>query len=237
MGQDFFRFKQFTVFHNQCAMKVGIDGVLLGAWADVCGVTSVLDIGAGSGLISLMLAQRSDANIDAIDIDEGAVQQSGLNFCNSPWAELLNIAKVSLQEFAQSAPKKYDLIVSNPPYFVNSLKTPDTQRATARHTETLSHEELISCAEKLLNKTGRIALILPVEEGNKCIEFAKAFGLYCSKLVKVYPKPNAQVKRLLIELSFDEKKTTLSEITIESQVRHSYSAEFTALARDFYLKL
>ncbi len=218
-------------------MKVGIDGVLLGAWADVYGATSILDIGAGSGLISLMLAQRSDANIDAIDIDEGAVQQSGINFSNSPWSLRLNIVQITLQEFAQSAAKKYDFIVSNPPYFVNSLKTPDTQRTTARHAETLSHEELIICSEKLLSKTGRIALILPVDEGYKCIEFAKTIGLYCSKLVKVFPKPNAQVKRLLIELSFDVKKTTVSEITIESEVRHSYSADFTALARDFYLNL
>lgn len=237
MGQDFFRFKQFTVYHNLCAMKVGIDGVLLGAWADVSSAGSVLDIGTGSGLIALMLAQRSEALIHAIDIDEGAVMQSRLNFSRSPWPARLSVGQVSVQIFSETSDKRFDLIVSNPPFFVNALKTPDKQRTTARHTETLTHEELLRSAQKLLNKTGRICLILPVEEGIKCIKFAQTLGLQCNRLVSVFPKPGTQVKRLLIELSYQTSTCIESSLTVESDVRHSYSAEFTALARNFYLKL
>lgn len=237
MGQDYFRFKQFTVFHNWCAMKVGIDGVLLGTWANVTEVASALDVGSGSGLISLMIAQRCNADIYAIDIDEGAVKQSFYNFQNSPWANRLTCERISLQSFSDFTQSKFDLIVSNPPYFVNSLNAPHAQRTTARHTSTLTHEEMIIYSEKLLKKTGRICLILPVAEGYRCIDFAKTLGLYCSNLVKVYTKPNAEMKRLLIELTFEEKVAVETELTIESETRHNYSADFAGLARDFYLKL
>jgi tRNA1Val (adenine37-N6)-methyltransferase len=237
MGQDFFSFKQFTVFHNQCAMKVGIDGVLLGAWANVSNVNSVLDVGTGSGLISLMIAQRCNANIHAIDIDEGAVVQSIFNFKESVWANRLNVEQISLKDFSEISNRKFDLIISNPPFFVNSLNAPDAKRNTARHTTTLTHEELVIYSGKLLNKTGRICLILPVVEGYKIIDFAKTIGLHCCKLVKVFPKPNAQAKRLLIELSFEDESYQETELRIESDTRHIYSPQFSALVRDFYLKL
>jgi tRNA1Val (adenine37-N6)-methyltransferase len=237
MGQDYFSFKKFTVFHNQCAMKVGIDGVLLGAWANVSNVNSVLDVGTGSGLISLMIAQRCNANIYAIDIDEGAVLQSTFNFKQSVWANRLNVEQISLKDFSEISNRKFDLIISNPPFFVNSLNAPNAKRNTARHTTMLTHEELVIYSGNLLNKKGRICLILPVVEGFKSIDFAKTIDLHCNKLVKVYPKPNVQPKRLLIELSFEDKPYQETELTIETDTRHIYSTEFSALVRDFYLKL
>lgn len=237
MPNPYFSFKQFTVYHDKCAMKVGIDGVLLGAWTNVENCDSMLDIGTGTGLIALMLAQRSLATVDAIDIDGDAILQAKENIENSPWKDRIHTQKNSLQELTKICSKQYDLIVSNPPYFVNSTKTPLENRTAARHTDSLSHEELIRHAKLLLKPTGRLCLILPVIEGFQCIEYASKTGLYCNKQVTVYPKPNAIAKRLLLEFSIFPTQKTSSELIIESEERHHYSPEFSILAKDFYLKL
>jgi len=218
-------------------MKVGIDGVLLGVWASVENVSRVLDIGTGTGLIALMIAQRSPALIDAIDIDADAIFQATENSKNSPWENRIQTQHISLQDFVDTATERYDLIVSNPPYFINSTKAPAENRKTARHTDSLTHEELIGNALGLLKPTGRICLILPVNEGLRCVDFALTMGLFCSRQVKVYPKPNAIAKRLLLEFSREHKPGVESELVIESDIRHQYSTEFTALAKDYYLKL
>jgi len=218
-------------------MKVGIDGVLLGVWASIGDTKNVLDIGTGTGLIALMLAQRSSAMITAIDIDQDAVYQAGENVLNSPWKDRVAAQRSSLQEFAANEATTFDLIVSNPPYFVNSLKNPDKNRTTARHTDSLTHEELINDSLKLLSKAGRLCIILPVNEGMQCVDFAQSKGLFCSKLVKVFPKPGAVAKRLLLEFGFTQVDTMVSELMIETEDRHHYSTEFSVLAKDFYLKL
>jgi len=237
MPNPYFSFKQFTVFHDKCAMKVGIDGVLLGAWTDIENTGRILDIGAGTGLIALMLAQRCNSNIVAIDIDSGAILQAKENIRNSPWPDRIEVNEFSLQEFVIESTQLFDLIVSNPPYFINSLKAPSESRSTARHTDSLTHEELIDNAIKLLSPAGRICLILPVKEGMQCVEFAESKGLYCTKQVTVLPKPNAAAKRLLLEFSFVPVRKAESELIIESDIRHHYSPEFTELAKDYYLKL
>ncbi len=237
MSNPYFAFKQFAVFHHLCAMKVGIDGVLLGAWASVENVNSILDIGSGSGLITLMLAQRSEAKIVAIDIDANAILQTNENVFKSPWQNRIVTKEIPLQLFVNETTDRFDLIVSNPPYFVNSTKAPNESRTTARHTNTLSHNELIANAKLLLKPTGRICLILPVIEGLQCVDFAVSVGLFCTKQVTVYPKPEAVSKRLLLEFSFIFSPKIESHLTIESNERHQYSAEFSALAKDFYLKL
>lgn len=238
MSNPFFSFKQFTVYHHHCAMKVGIDGVLLGAWAEVKNAGRILDIGTGTGLIALMLAQRNqNAHIEAIDIDSGAVLQANENVRNSPWNERIRISQIALQNVEDASEAKYDLIVSNPPYFINSTKAPEENRTTARHTDSLTHEELILNSKRLLNSEGKLCVILPVNEGMKCMEFAKGAGLICSKHVTVYPKPEATPKRVLLEFVMRNVVTEFSELTIESELRHQYSPEFTLLAKDFYLKL
>lgn len=239
MSNPYFQFKQFTVYHDLCAMKVGIDGVLLGAWSPVdANVVSILDIGTGSGLITLMLAQRtSKAQIDAIDIDEGAVRQAKINFDHSPWSNRIGVQNISLQDFAPVCKKKYDLIVSNPPYFANSLKAPDPTRTKARHTDTISHQELLFHSAGILEKTGRICLILPVTEGLQCVKYAESFSLFCYQCIYVHPKPEAEAKRVLLEFGFTERTTLTSHLEIETHQRHSYSEAFTLLAKDFYLKL
>lgn len=218
-------------------MKVGIDGVLLGAWAMVEPSTKILDIGTGTGLIALMLAQRCNAEIIAIDIEPNAVLQAKENVGNSLWTNRITVLETSLQDFSETTIEKFDLIVSNPPYFVNSLKAPSENRSTARHADALTHEELILISYKLLTKTGRICLILPVNEGLKCAEFANRQNLFCARKVHVYPKPNTQAKRLLLEFSPVKAEMIESDIVIESENRHMYSPEFTQLVKDFYLKL
>jgi len=237
MGAPFFSFKHFTVYHDKCAMKVGTDGVLLGAWADVRNAANILDIGTGSGLIALMLAQRSKAIITAIDIDENAVIQAKINVENSKWNDRIQLIEADLNTFCNTTKQQFDLIVSNPPYFKNSLETPDLSRTMARHASANFHHEIIFSAKKLLTDNGRLCLILPVNEGNDCIIFAQNNGLFCSKKVLVFPKPNSLAKRLLIEFSKQETTCYESEITIESEARHYYSDEFCALVKDFYLKL
>lgn len=237
MPNPYFSFKLFTVFHDKCAMKVGIDGVLLGAWANVEYTETILDIGTGSGLIALMLAQRSNAQLTAIDIDQNAVLQATENIKNSSWSERISVIQNSFQEFSALSTECYDLIVSNPPYFVDSLKTPYESRTTARHADSLTHEELIENAIQLLNPTGKICIILPVNEGENCIEFAEKKGLFCSKKVIVFPKPDSKPKRLLLEFKMGNAEMETSELVIESEVRHRYSPEFTELAKDYYLKL
>ncbi|HOG04777.1 MAG TPA: methyltransferase [Paludibacter sp.] len=238
MPNPYFRFKQFTVYHDLCAMKVGIDGVLLGAWAPVLkSEQNILDIGTGSGLIALMLAQRTEAYIDAIDTDAGAVKQAQINVNASKWNDRIEVYHQSLEVYAAKSTRKYDLIVSNPPFFVSSLKTPDQARAMARHANSQTHQQWLSYAAQMVKKTGRICFILPVNEGLKCMEHAYESGLFCYQSVYIHPKPGAVAKRLLLEFGFLEREVQVSTLTVESENRHQYSNEFTALVKDFYLKL
>ena len=237
MSNPYFSFKQFTVYHDRCAMKVGMDGVLLGAWCNAEDTKNILDIGTGTGLIALMLAQRSTSLIDAIDIDANAVVQATENIKRSPWANRVIVEEISLQDLAISTAQRYDLIVSNPPYFINSLKAPTVDRTAARHADSLTHEELILNAKLLLNPTGRICIILPVNEAVLCRDFALSNGLYCTREVQVIPKPNAAPKRTLLEFCFKPLPKEESILVIESDVRHHYSEEFRLLAKEFYLRL
>ena len=251
MASACFRFKQFTVWHDRCAMKVGTDGVLLGAWCPVgelrslgveefrtSGVpTKVLDAGTGSGLIALMLAQRiQGAQITAIDIDAGAVEQAKYNFGVSPWSDRLECYQQALQELEGEG--LYDLIVSNPPYFQDSLKNPDTQRAMARHTDTLSYEELLKHGARLLTKEGIIALVLPIEAEQQIITLAQSLCLYPTHITHVYPKPGKAANRLLIAFSPSPLAYSLSPIayslTLESETAPRSEA-YIELTKEFYL--
>lgn len=218
-------------------MKVGTDGVLLGAWADIKDATNILDIGTGSGLIALMLAQRSMAQITAIDIDENAIIQAQLNVNNSPWTNRIQLIECNLTEFTRSVSLKFDVIVSNPPFFKNSLKTPNISRTVARHASTDFHNEIIASAQELLTETGKLYLILPLTEGNECICFAQKSGFFCTKKTYVYPKPHSPAKRLLLEFARQKSDCDGSELYIETNERHHYSDAFTNLVKNFYLKL
>lgn len=238
MANPYFQFKKFTIYHDKCAMKVGTDAVLLGAWTDTFQCKRILDIGTGTGIISLMLAQRSFAEIDAIDIDKDACIQATENVIASPFVERIKVMHSSCTDFVMSNPqKKYDLIVSNPPYFINSLKCPDNKRAVARHTDTLRLTDLIREACTLLSSTGRIALVLPHEQLKEIRELASINHLYIHRQTDVIPTPGASPKRLLIELSVTEENTKKRDTLIIEEARHQYTPEYITLTKEFYLKM
>ncbi len=236
MANPYFQFKQFTVWHDRCAMKVGTDSVLLGAWADFSGAANILDIGTGSGILALMAAQKApNAQIDAIDIDAAAAEQARENCSRSQWKEQITIHHQSLQEFASTTTKRYNIIISNPPYFSKALKSPDKQRTTARHNDHLDLTTLLETSSNLLESTGQLNLILPVTEGDQSIREAAKFGLTCLHHTVVKPNENSLPKRCL--LSFSQTSTTCieDELYIETNTRHNYSIEYKRLTKDFYL--
>ncbi|MCL2597291.1 MAG: methyltransferase [Paludibacter sp.] len=241
MGNSYFQFKKFTVFHNCCTFKVGVDGVLLGAWADVEGITNVLDVGTGSGLIALMIAQRNcTAKIKAIDIDNNSVLQAQENFRNSQFSNRISIKKIDFRKFL-SKREKFDLVICNPPFFVNSLQSPENKRNIARHSVCLTHEELLTNAKNLLTEEGKISIILPLAEGEKAKNFAQKIGLALSRCTKVFPKENMPAKRILLEfiLNKNNENQTLTEdfLLLETKQRGIYTKEYTELVKDFYLKM
>ena len=228
-----FRFKQFAVEQDDVAMKVGTDGVLLGAWVDCKGVERILDIGTGTGVIALQMAQRNpNAKVYAVEIDETAAHRARANFDASPWAERLEVEKTAVQEFAPA--EKFDLIVSNPPYFVDSLLPSDAKRSTARHTHDLTFEELDEAVARLLTEGGRFALILPVAEFEKYLTITQ---LNIVRRCDVHPVEGGAVKRIMAEFA-KQKPTTIAyeTIAIEKGRRGDYTDDYRALTKDFYLK-
>lgn len=219
-------------------MKVGTDGVLLGAWVNTTNARSALDIGTGTGLIALMLAQRNPLlQINAIDTDTDAVLQATDNINRSPFTERISCRQISLQEYASNFPYTNDLIVSNPPFYRNSLKSPDRKRTQARHTDSLMPEELITLSSRMLSPTGRLSLIYPAEYKDELINIGLINNLVVSRITNVYPTPNTtSAKRVLIELSKRDIPFRETNLIIENQ-RHAYSDDFAQLVRDFYLKM
>lgn len=233
-----FKFKEFTLQQDQCAMKVGTDGVLLGAWASVANQPdTILDIGAGTGLIALMLAQRSSAEtIDAIEIEEKAYEQCVDNFEFAPWADRLFCYHAGLDEFTDEIDDTYDLIISNPPFYAEEVSSGDATRDMARQNQSLPFSELIASASKLLSKTGLFAVIIPFKEEETFIALAEKEKLFPKRITQVKGSSNAPIKRSLLEFSFDKKKVIKTELTIET-TRHQYTPEYITLTKDFYLKM
>ena len=226
-----FRFKQFAVEQGDVAMKVGTDGVLLGAWCATDGAERILDIGTGTGVIALMMAQRSAATqIVGIDIDSGAAARAAQNFTASPWSSRLEAQCCAVQEFDD---EKFDLIVSNPPYFTDSLLCPDARRTTARHTTELTFKELDSAVCRLLAPQGRFALILPTEQMEAYLELS---ALKVVRRCAVSSTPMGAVKRVMAELAFDNQAICEQSLSIYTDTPPEYSAEYREVTKDFYLK-
>lgn len=235
MPNPYFCFKKFTVFHDRCAMKVGTDGVLLGAWTSITNTQQILDIGTGTGLIALMLAQRSLAQIDAVEIDREACNQARENINNSPWPNRIQIYHNSIQNYTINCPKRYNLLISNPPFFTNASKAAIKERTVARHSDLLEQFEILQIAENLLYEDGRLAIIYPTEQAIIFQEKAETFGFSCQRKLYVKSTPQSPIKRILLELGKIEREYQESTLIIET-TRHNYSAEFVGLIKDFYLK-
>jgi tRNA1Val (adenine37-N6)-methyltransferase len=236
MAADAFEFKQFTIKQDKCAMKVGTDAVLLGAWTSCRDAESILDIGTGTAVIALMLAQKCEAYIDAIEIDENAFNQAVENANASKWSKRVNIHHISLQNFAAVPRIKYDLIVSNPPYFIDSSKASDVERTKARHADMLPFADLVVGAKKLLSDKGRLCVILPLKEGALFRDIAESKGLYLSNLTRVRTTQDKQTeKRWLMQFEFKPSSFSENSIVIEKDKRHEYSDEYKELTKDYYL--
>lgn len=234
-----FQFKQFSVGQDRCAMKVGTDGVLLGAWSPIPeNIFSVLDVGAGTGIIALMLAQRTNAEqIDALEIDEEAYEQAVENFENSPWGDRLFCFHAGLDEFIEEPEDEYDLIISNPPFYTEDYKTDNEQRDLARFSDAMPFEDLVEAADLLLSENGIFSVIIPFKEEAKFIALAKDFDLFPIKITHVKGTPTTEIKRSLLAFSrhFSDN-FPVDELVIETS-RHIYTEEYITLTKDFYLKM
>lgn len=235
MSNTSFTFKQFTVNHDKCAMKVGTDGVLLGAWAPVANAKHILDVGTGTGLIALQLAQRSRcATIIAIEIDPSAAAQAKENVQCSPWAERIDVICSDFRNFYSEV--KFDLIVSNPPYFIDALKCPDEQRSMARHTGELNYDLLFRHATHLLGEEGVMSIIIPVEAERAVVNAACDNKLFPSNCMRVITKPGKPCRRVLFTFSFQNKECVEESLCIEVE-HNNYTPEYIALTKEFYLKM
>ena len=235
MSNNYFRFKQFTVWQDKTAMKVGTDGVLLGVLAH-CAKTPkrILDIGTGTGVVALIVAQRfAEAMVDAVEIDAAAAEQASANVANSPFAERINVVKSDI--CAYSANEKYDLIVCNPPYFVNSLLNPDPQRAQARHTLSLTFEALARAAARHLNPDGAFAVVVPTEALPAVAKCCDTVGLGLTAQTNIKTTPRKAAKRVVAHFSFGKSDGITEETLVIESAPMVYMPEFAQLIHDFYL--
>lgn len=233
-----FTFKKFSVNQDRCAMKIGTDGVLLGAWTPLINNPfNVLDIGAGTGILSLMLAQRSNAEqIDAIEIDEDAYEQCVENFEASPWGDKLFCFHAGLDEFIDEPEDEYDLIISNPPFYTDDYKTDNTSRDLARFEDALPFEELIEAAALLLSDNGIFSVIIPFKEEERFVSLCKELDLFPLKITRVKGTPTSEIKRCLLAFCRMEQTPLIDELVIEIS-RHNYTPEYIELTKEFYLKM
>ncbi|AOM39238.1 tRNA(1)(Val) (adenine(37)-N(6))-methyltransferase TrmN [Xenorhabdus hominickii] len=239
-----FTFKQFFVGHDQCAMKVGTDGVLLGAWAPVYNKKRCLDIGCGSGLIALMIAQRTseDTLIDAVELDACAAMQAADNVQQSPWSSRITVYQQDIHDFVRHNMQQnvlrpnstqYDLIVSNPPYFEPAIACRNEARNQARYTESLTHKGLLECVRGLITPTGLFCVVLPYDIGEFFERMASDLTWFTHFRVNIRDRQDKPLHRLLLGLSLQKQETQVSEITIRS-LDGIYADEFRQLVTDFY---
>ncbi|MFK8007051.1 MAG: tRNA1(Val) (adenine(37)-N6)-methyltransferase [Saprospiraceae bacterium] len=237
-SSSIFRFKQFKVEQNGCTMKVGTDGVLLGAWSDVQEKKEILDIGTGTGVIAIMLAQRKlDANVDAVEIDSTACQTARENMLDSPFSNRLNCIEESIQDFAKTTRKEYDLIVCNPPFFTGGTLSAQTSRNEVRHTIKLPNGDLLNSVQRLLKKGGKFCVVLPFIEGLRFKEIAHSYNLHCTKVTQVKSKKEKPIERLLLQFEKTNQPEITDELIIQFEKRNDFTPEYIALTKEFYLKM
>ncbi|WP_276498156.1 tRNA1(Val) (adenine(37)-N6)-methyltransferase [Pontibacter litorisediminis] len=236
MPNTYFQFKQFRVEQDRCAMKVCTDSCVFGAYVEVGAAQRILDIGAGTGLLSLMVAQRSKASIDAVEINPEAQQQAQENFAASPWANQLQLHPQSLQEFARQERPKYDVILSNPPFFLSSLKSPDAAKNTAKHTGELLFEDILYFAQQHLTEHGKLYLLLPPTEASYFAGLARASDLYLQEELQVHTYHGGKCIRHIQTYTFAPVAApTLKDFFIREADKVTYTSAFTELLREYYL--
>lgn len=237
MSNHWFEFRQFRIDQPAGVFRVGTDGVLLGAWAGAgrSDAVSILDIGTGTGLIALMLAQRfPQALITAIEPDKESFEVATGNATASPWHDRITVINSSLDEYLSSGPEEYNLIVSNPPFYNHALKNPDPRKASFRHSGSLSVNDIVAAARSLLAGTGALSLVLPWAEGNVAVANAALAGLYCSRMTKVRPLAASPFNRLLLEVEREKPGCAVNILTLGHPSHGGYTRDYIELTRDFY---
>lgn len=237
MANNYFQFKQFKIMQDKAAMKVGVDGVLLGAITDFSISKKILDIGSGTGLISLMAAQKSNAKITALEIESNAYNQTLENIEISPWQNKITAINIDFIEFWKNIDEKFDTIVCNPPFFEKSYKSDKEQRNIARHNENLPFDEIFKGSEKLLTDKGTLNLIFPIEALSKIIIIGNKYKLFPEKIIEIKPNFNKKAKRVVVVFSKEKKEIKKTELIIETDERHVYTEEYINLTKEFYLKM
>jgi tRNA1Val (adenine37-N6)-methyltransferase len=231
-----FHFKQFSLYHHRSTMKVGTDAVILGVWTDVEAVSEALDIGTGSGILSLLLAARSQCRIEAVEIDLASVEEARDNFSNSPFAHRLIVHQADFNSFAKQNEKRYDLIISNPPFFINDRKSEKEHKRLARHTDTLTYEQLIDGALHLLKPDGHISVVLPYREGQQFIQLAIRKGLFVQRQMLIFPRPCQSPNRMNLQLGFDKLSVEQEKFIIRNE-DGSFTQAYLSLLSDFYTSI
>ncbi len=229
-----FHFKQFSLHHHQSTMKVGTDAVLLGIWANLNNVKTVLDIGTGSGIISLLIASRAQVLVDAVELDNASAAEAKTNFKNVSFSDRLNIIHADFKDFDRQTNKKYDLIISNPPFFINDLRPKEVTRRIARHTDSLTYSELISGAVNLLNINGKLVVVLPYMHHFNFLDIAKKHGLLLHKKMLIFPKPCKEPNRINLQLGFSRKVPTDEKFIIRNE-NGKLTSQYLKFVSDYYL--
>ena len=229
-----FHFKHFSLFHHRSTMKVGTDAILLGRWVEVRPTDLVLDIGTGCGLLPLMLAQKVVSQVDAVDIDKPSIEEASINFKASQWREQLNAYCVNIVDFQTD--KRYDLIVSNPPFFNRFSKCDSERKSRARHNDmTLSYRTLCEVAARLLQPNGRLAIVLPMNESQEFLKEAELCGLYLHKRMKIIPIAGKEPNRVNLELCFEKGREVCEETFVIRDADKRFTAQYCEFLRDYYL--
>lgn len=229
-----FHFKQFDIKQDNAAMKVNTDGIMLGAWASADSPKNILDIGTGTGVIAIMLAQKHpEAEIIAVEVDEDSYHTACLNTKNCQWSSNIEVVHQSIQDYSRFAKKSFDLIVSNPPFFSGGVLSAQASRAEVRHTVKLPHGELLRSVRSLLTPTGSFQVVLPLIEGLRFQEFATHYGLYCNRVTEVFPKKDKEINRLLMKFSKQAHALTTDQLTIYKD--EEYTTEYQQLTKAYYI--
>jgi tRNA1Val (adenine37-N6)-methyltransferase len=232
-----FQFKKFFIAQDRCAMKVGTDGVLLGAWVEAEAAQSILDIGTGTGVIAVMLAQRNElALVHGVEIDDEAAAQAAENMRATPWAERLHVRHHSIQDYARDTEQRYDLIVSNPPFFTGGVLSQSENKTGVRHTVKLPHGDLLIATQTLLTPQGVFAVVLPLLEGLRFVEMARSYRLYCERMTEVRTKAGKPVSRLLLQFTRQiPHSIRKDELIIQQDEANAWTPEYRELTKEFYL--
>jgi len=231
-----FHFKQFSLHHHRSTMKVGTDAVLLGVWTEVKGVSRALDVGCGSGILSLLLAARSKMQVDAVEMDAASFEEAKENFNVSVFSARLSAYHADFNEFVNQSPSTYQLIISNPPFFYNDLKSVESHKSKARHVDSLTYERLISGAATLLDPQGQLSLVLPYQQADHFIQLSKEKGLFLQKQLLIFPKLCSEPKRVNLLLGFHSRKPETDRFIIRNE-DGSLSNQYISLLEDYYVSI